>query len=721
MTQARRKVIRILGGGIGGLTTAFELTSQPGWQDKYEVHLHQLGWRLGGKCASSRGDNGRIEEHGIHGFLGSYYNAIPMVKAIYDELKRPPTMPISSFETAMVPMDSVIMWEFIDGQFKKWPFRFPPNDYDPAQPWQFAKIEQGLISVLELLKFIHHEHADHAKGHGLQLNILQKIFDGAIDALEKDLADSGPHPAFTFLDEAWQWLYAHLLHKLDSSDSLRHLFLLTDYLLALTRGALKANVLENGYDQLDDQDWGDWLKENGASAMTLTSSLAINTINLSYQNPHGDTTRQPVMAAGTYLHWTLRSFAYLGHAVYAFAAGTGETMIAPLYELLKKRGVNFHFFHKIEGLHVGPDPANPNGKIITSVDIGVQATLKNAAQGAQYEPLVPVKDLPCWPPAPLYDQLVQGKQLAAGAPDGHPYDLESWWTPWQPVEKLTLTAGDGANGYDELVFAISIGAVPHLCSELIAANPAWDKMVKGIPAVLTQTMQIWLQQDSVTLGWDIPYTGNDTAVSGTFMVPINGMVDFHHLIPMENWPADNTPKGLWYFSGVMDEYGDQPPFTDHGYPQRQHARVRYQCIQFLQATTGFILPKGTPDGWNPPGDPICLDFNLLVDTRPGGTGPDGKAGTIRGIPRFESQFWRANIDPTERYVTSPPGSTACRIKAWETGFTNLTIAGDWIYTGLNVGSFEGTVMSGKLASHALTGVPALDTIIGYPKSKGKAA
>lgn len=42
------------------------------------------------------------------------------------------------------------------------------------------------------------------------------------------------------------------------------------------------------------------------------------------------------------------------------------------------------------------------------------------------------------------------------------------------------------------------------------------------------------------------------------------------------------------------------------------------------------------------------------------------------------------------------------------------IAGDWIYTGLNVGSLEGAVMGGKLASFALSGAPALDTVIGYP-------
>ena len=55
-----------------------------------------------------------------------------------------------------------------------------------------------------------------------------------------------------------------------------------------------------------------------------------------------------------------------------------------------------------------------------------------------------------------------------------------------------------------------------------------------------------------------------------------------------------------------------------------------------------------------------------------------------------------------------------RLEAWASGFDNLALAGDWIYTGLNVGSFEGATMSGMLASHALSSSPALADIIGYP-------
>jgi uncharacterized protein with NAD-binding domain and iron-sulfur cluster len=193
---------------------------------------------------------------------------------------------------------------------------------------------------------------------------------------------------------------------------------------------------------------------------------------------------------------------------------------------------------------------------------------------------------------------------------------------------------------------------------------------------------------------------------------LDGSVDFSHLLRWESWPEQGGPKSLWYFSGAMDDYTEPPPFEDHDYPRRQHERVRAQCIQYLQTSIGPLLPKATTNALHPPGDPMGLDFSVLHQ-EPSPAAP--------GVLRFEQQFWRANIDPTERYVTSPPGSTRYRLKAWGSGFDNLVLAGDWIYTGLNVGSVEGTVMSGKLAAHAISGLPALSSIIGYPASQGPAA
>jgi len=157
---------------------------------------------------------------------------------------------------------------------------------------------------------------------------------------------------------------------------------------------------------------------------------------------------------------------------------------------------------------------------------------------------------------------------------------------------------------------------------------------------------------------------------------------------------------------LMADVDPPPPFTDTDYPRRQYERVKYQCIQYLQVAMGPLLPKSTGNSQAPAADPVGLDFGLLVGT------DEATAGI--GVKRFDQQFWRANIDPTERYVLSPPGSTKYRLKAWGSGFGNLVLAGDWIYTGLNVGSVEGTVMGGRLASHAISGLPALSEIVGYP-------
>ena len=40
--------IAILGGGIAALGTALELTAEPDWQQRYEITVYTLGWRLGG-------------------------------------------------------------------------------------------------------------------------------------------------------------------------------------------------------------------------------------------------------------------------------------------------------------------------------------------------------------------------------------------------------------------------------------------------------------------------------------------------------------------------------------------------------------------------------------------------------------------------------------------------------------------------------------------------
>src|SRR6185503_267067 len=81
--EARTRVV-IIGGGCAGLTAAFEL-SRPEHGDRFQITVYQMGFRLGGKGASGRGVGGRIEEHGLHLWMGFYENAFRLMRECYEE------------------------------------------------------------------------------------------------------------------------------------------------------------------------------------------------------------------------------------------------------------------------------------------------------------------------------------------------------------------------------------------------------------------------------------------------------------------------------------------------------------------------------------------------------------------------------------------------------------------------------------------------------------
>jgi hypothetical protein len=84
-----------------------------------------------------------------------------------------------------------------------------------------------------------------------------------------------------------------------------------------------------------------------------------------------------------------------------------------------------------------------------------------------------------------------------------------------------------------------------------------------------------------------------------------------------------------------------------------------------------------------------------------------------GSERFATQFWTANVNPSDRYTLTLPGSAASRISPLDNTYDNLIVTGDWTACGLIAGCVEAAVMSGRLAAHALTGRPRLEDIVGY--------
>ena len=70
-----------------------------------------------------------------------------------------------------------------------------------------------------------------------------------------------------------------------------------------------------------------------------------------------------------------------------------------------------------------------------------------------------------------------------------------------------------------------------------------------------------------------------------------------------------------------------------------------------------------------------------------------------------AQSTAAEREPHQAYVQAPPKSIQGRLDTWDSRYGNLVIAGDWVRTGFNLGSFESAVTGGKLAAFALVGAP----------------
>ncbi len=99
--------------------------------------------------------------------------------------------------------------------------------------------------------------------------------------------------------------------------------------------------------------------------------------------------------------------------------------------------------------------------------------------------------------------------------------------------------------------------------------------------------------------------------------------------------------------------------------------------------------------WTTIGGGDDFNWNLLHTLTP-----------AEGPARLDQQFWSANINPSDRYVLSLPGTLKYRMEPGESGYANLYLAGDWTKVPeINAGCVECAAMSGLAAASALSGVP----------------
>jgi uncharacterized protein with NAD-binding domain and iron-sulfur cluster len=700
MTERRK--IAILGGGMAGLTAAWRL-SEPGWEERFErITVYQRGWRLGGKGASSRGVHHRIEEHGLHIWLGYYENSFRVVRQVYDELDREATAPHAPIKTwidAFQPVSDVGFEDFDGTRWKHWVATFRPNDKLPGE----ENAETGVMTVAEFLSRSLRLVADFYGSlaappprTGLVLSaspqpprssntwqgaVVPSLIAGAMQMvstlrqMQRTVAvDYGWAESLGLIVDS---LHSALRDMATSDDRSRRLWSLVDLVMTTTRGIIADGLLfdPRGFAAINDQDYREWIRRHGAAEETLDSALVRGMYDLTFANHHGDPNR-PRFAAGTGLFLSGKLFFdYRGSIFWKMTAGMGDVLFAPMYEALVARGVDFEFFTRVDSLGLDAD-----GRHIDQVEIGRQVDVPGGPTA--YQPLVEVAGLPCFPDRPRAEVV--------GTDDD---SLESFWSERPDHRRATLRRGED---FDDIVLAIPVGMHRFICGELIATSPEWATMTERVETTATKAFQLWLAEN-VT---GIP-TARHVTMTG-FVEPFDTWSTMDHLLRHEGWDPGKTPSSLVYFCDTMPTEWPPDP-ADLGYLKRQGEQVREEAIEFIDRKLVDVWPAARDSSTG------GFRWDLLV-----GESRD------RGRARFDSQYWRANVDPSDRYVLSLPGSEQHRLRPDGSGFENLYLAGDWTDSGLNAGCIEAATMSGIQAANAILGVDRWSEVKGfYPRESGK--
>ena len=682
--MASKKKIAIFGGGIAGLTTAYNLTEGE-LRDKHDVTVYQMGWRLGGKGASGRNakEHDRVEEHGLHIWLGCYENAFRLMRKCYDECKTEGLLnnsPFQQVKEAFEEQHVITMMEPEGDTWKQWTLEMPPTDKFPGEQTQCLSVFGAIKALIRLMNGIDHDvdstvdSKSLRKAHRLSKKLKagsakknQRVGESLLLNLDK-------------VDAAKRMARKSDGFRID--DEQRRKDLLIELAVTMAKGVIK-DVILRGYttfDVLDELDFRQWLRRHGASKEARESSPVRAAYEIVFGYEQGISGRHSY-AAGVGVRFMLRwVLTYEGALIYKMRAGMGDIVFSPLYLALRNRGVKFKFFHALNKVKLSDDKSHVE-KILVDKQIDI---LTN-----EYDPITWVKEVPCWPSEPLYktdegtrqiseEKETEIRELKSENPGFEP--LESAFSPMENAETIELLKG---RDFDTVVLAMGLGAFPSHCKELIDNSDAMYRMVNSIPTIGTQSFQLWLSKSAEEMGFP-----GKPAILDSYL---DSLADFTHLTEVESHPA-GAVKNIAYFSRAIPEPIEPPPVGPNtAYPVSQLNQAKLsQRDWFLNGEHG--MRPIWPDAYNDSDGEFKWEW-LVAPTRP------------NGKDRFDSQFSCANVNPSDRYVQSLAGTTRYRIHCDKSGYDNVILTGDWIRTGLNVGCIEGATVGGLQAARAICGTP----------------
>ncbi len=686
--MAKRR-IAILGGGMSGLSAAYHLTRTPELRAENEVTLYQMGWRLGGKAASGRDDQGRNLEHGLHVWFGCYENTFQTIQEVYAARDHNVDWALKSWRDAVKPQTfTPLGTQDASGSWSYWPLTWASNEGTPGDGKMMPTLWEMIETILDwIILYLEGKEGPDANS-ALEAGGMRGWLDGVEAHLPSVLrlsierwkaiawrVENKVREEFDDFLDMIGWVHAahkgtvghgaapHSPHGITSD--------ILNIFTAVVRGVIDDLIIPDApLMSIDDIEFSQWLLKHGADPKVVAHSSIVRVVyDTLFQYREGDASR-PDLAAGTGLGTVMRLVGtYQGTMMWEVQAGMGEVIVGPMYQHLIKAGVTFEFFHKVTQI-TADDGTAPK---VAAVTFDVQATTSSG----EYAPVTLENGLVVWPQQPDWSQIANGSAMAAAG-----VNFESHWYDWPSAGTKTIAAG---TDFDVAVLAVSVCAFTPLnevdgsfAAPLIAKSKKFADWVGNTYLVPSVGVQLWSNKTTAGLGW----TGEKPAtVSGPEY--LNIWADMTQVIAYET----QTPKplSLHYLTGTFNSQLYRQPANATGTPATAQAEVTALTADWLNTKSAASWPLAqTGDGF---------DWSVL-----------SAPASVTGPARLDAQYVRANVDPTECCALSATGTTKYRPHADGSGFPNLIVCGEGTVMGFTT-SFEGAMASGAAASRAICGHP----------------